>query len=112
MKLKAFTLIEGIVSMVLLSILLSVAVLISFNLYKSIPRDHMHQMEKKLEMQLDSLIRVEVEDVVNYQMGQYSMQYEMTPSDQFKNMQIATAVISDTLGNEVTKQRLFLKYDK
>lgn len=111
MRFSAFTLIEGIVSMVLLSLLLSIGVLTSFNLYKSLPRERELDMDSRMKIQLDSLIQLPVIEPVNYQSGAYEIVYQSEQSDKFQNMRLGSINIRDSLGLERSMQKLFLYYE-
>ncbi len=110
-KLKSFTIIEGIVSMVLLSIVLSVTVLISFNLYKSFPAQHQQFMRSVLTQQMDSIIQSGSLDNLEYAQGGYYIEYQSEQAAELKNMRLAKGVISDSLGHVWETKKLFVHYE-
>ena len=110
-KLKSFTIIEGIVSMVLLSIVLSVTVLISFNLYRSFPAQHQQIMHSVLTQQMDSIIRLGSLDNIAYAQGAYQIEYKSEPATGLMNMMLARGEISDSLGNVWETKKLFVHYE-
>ena len=111
LRLHAFTMIEGIVSMVILSIMLSVAILVSLNLYRSMPRYKVQHMQQRLQNQMDSLVAVPEVDGITYRLGEYELTYTTEVDRRFTNMRMAYGSLSDSLGNQVDHQQLFLSYE-
>lgn len=103
--------IEGIISMIILSTLLSVGVIVSLNIYKSLPKYSVQQMKGVLGVQMDSLVGVPVVDDLVYPLGQYQMIYTTEKDGRFENIRVAKGVLIDSLGIEVSKQRLILAYE-
>jgi hypothetical protein len=111
MKLKAFTLIEGIVSMVMLSLLLSVGGLISFNLYRSLPRNEEVRMQGMLSAKLDSLIELRTLQDVQFEKGSYYFDYSTEAWQNSPNLYVGELIISDTLGRKQEMHRIFVSYE-
>ena len=107
MRCSAYTLIEGIVSMVILSLLLSISVLISFNLYRTLPAEKEISLENRAKRELDSLVNIHAVKSMTYRFDKYQVVYHVSDFEDMKNVKIATLAVTDSMENEKTKKKIF-----
>lgn len=108
-NLRAFTIVEGIVSMVILSLLLSVSLIIAFNVYKSFPSNPRHALETNLHFLLDSLAenKITEQGFINYR--SYNVSVEVSPFYTFDQVSVLHCTITDSLGRTVSNSKLVLR---
>lgn len=111
MKLEAFTIIEGIISMVILSLLLSVGGMISFNLYRSLPKNENVKMKGILTSQLDSLTDLGITESQKYVFGTYQIDFAVEEWNETERLYMATITLTDSLQRTETMERVFLSYE-
>lgn len=107
MMLKAFTLIETLVTLVILSIIFTLTTIIAFNYYRSIPAWSELKAENELKRMLDSLVisqRIE-----NYQstIGRMEFLYECHPSTYSEKVFIAHGILRDS-SNQIEQQEILI----
>lgn len=107
MKLPAYTIIEGIITMVILSILLSATVMISFNVYKSFPPATELWLQNQVDMKLDSLVRLKSTRLLLWEDAHVQYNYEISKFESFDNVYRATLDGADSLGEEYNQSTIF-----
>ncbi|MFH6986035.1 hypothetical protein [Marinoscillum luteum] len=107
MRLKAYTIIEGIVSMVLLSILLSIAVIVSFNLYRSFPARRELALKNQVTQQLDSLVAIKQIRPLTFSKDHLSLSYEVRDFQGFDLIKIGSCIGQDSTGLKEQASTIF-----
>ncbi|MEQ8580617.1 MAG: hypothetical protein RIC30_21720 [Marinoscillum sp.] len=107
MRLKAYTIIEGIVSMVLLSILLSVAVIVSFNLYRAFPAHRELELKNLVIHHLDSLVAMKHTRPLTFSADHLSLSYEVRDFQGFDHIMIASCMGQDSTGLKKQASTIF-----
>ena len=111
LKLRASTLVESIVAMLIVSIFLTLGGLVSFNLYKSIPRNDNLRMEVLAHQVLDSLVQSGVTDRIEFLVGDYGITYAATEWQTNSEVLLCQIVVRDTLGYEIFAEKLMPTYE-
>lgn len=109
-RLPAFTLIEGIVAMVLLSLIFSTAVLVSFRLYQGLAPVHELQLDAWLQQQMDSVVLLPPSNRLAFGSGDLSCVCFTEPLDRFSQSSVLTCTATDSLGYSVSGQRIIHFY--
>ncbi len=107
-RFRAFTIIEGIVSMVILSLLLSISLLIAFNLYRSYPSYPQQTLESRSDLLIDSLANTEPDDPILYSTSLYDVRCILHDFYTFDRVKRLECTITDSLGRSVVRSRLIL----
>lgn len=110
MRFQAYTLIEGLVSMVIIGLLLSIGGAISFNLYKSLPRNENLRMQGLLKHQMDSIEQLGTLKEMNFIYSGYLVDFEMETWNESEHLVLGRLTISDTLGNQEILERVLASY--
>ncbi|WP_421876523.1 hypothetical protein [Marinoscillum sp.] len=111
MKLAAYTLIEGIVTMVILSILLTAISIISFNVYRSYPSGSTLLLQNRVNASLDSMIQKKHMDLRLWSAGGIDYTYRTRKYDRFETIYRARLVGVDSLGKEYVTSGIFYVMD-
>ena len=107
MRLSAYTIIEGIVAMVILSILLTAIVLISFNVYRTFPSARSLMLQNQVRFTLDSMTDIRYNDLRIWSQSGIDYNYTANRFDQFDHVYRATLTGMDSVGESNTQYAVF-----
>ncbi|MBV6648065.1 MAG: type II secretion system protein [Cyclobacteriaceae bacterium] len=107
-KLKAFTLIEALIAVIIISVVMTLGVMTYLNVTVSMVSLHDHLMLSKARFYLDSLGEEAMNEEINW-IDQYGSNVFISaePYDPaIKDLWHVKAQVSDSLGNEALHQKL------
>gem|GEM_PF-4513657 len=97
MKFQAFTLVEGVVTMIILSLILSFTLVVGFNLLTSFPSQNELNSQFYMEQSLDSLLKVGQSEPVTYRYSNYDFSYSIERFYDLDSVWVARVIFTDSV---------------
>ena len=112
LKLPAFTIVEGVVSMLILSIILSIGAIISFNLYRAFPPYRILTFESMAQLKMDSIMERGIIEAKQWSDRGISYSLDVNPFYDMEHVYVARLSVADSFGNSCLIQDISYAFDK